>query len=595
MLNQLNAITRVTPCINEYVNTAPYQTQVDVNRPWQSYDSLYQGRKMPLRQSTCLEYFDDAVKQNPSAPALSMCGHTLNYAEMAFSVDALACWFVQDANMKPGDRVALYLPSNLSYMVCIFAAWRAKLVVTNLSFMLEGSEILHQLQDSGSKLLITIPEFLTRVEKILLQTSIRHIVTTQSDDYDSFFGRIKNWLSPQKWLEQWREDTSMIRYVRLRKILKKYNNTDLDWPKNQISDVAMIQYTSGTSDRPKGVVLTHCNLSSNHQQTRHILNDQLDESKCGLCVIPLQHIVGVSFCLMLLSAGAHVVLSTLAELITKPKDLQQYPLNILAGIPSFYNEILQHDATAHLIKNMELFLCGGSFASRTLQEKWLSLTGRNLCEAFGLSETAALVSVNPPQRFRVGSVGVVLPNTEICIVSQKGQPLSFNQPGELWIRGPQVMRGYWQKPLITQQAITHDGWFKTGDIVSIAEDGFITMLERQSDLVWWRDQLMFPNEMERRICQHEDVIDCAMIQDQGHRSVRLLVVAKKGLSLDNLKLHISKVHFGVLPDSIEFVDQLPRGPMGKIYRRLLRKPKSLFDEKSLSVSDLTIDGETPIH
>lgn len=542
---------------------------------WRSYDSLYQGRKMPLRQSTCLDYFDESVTRNPSAPAISMGGQTLNYAEIAFSVDALACWLVNDANIKSGDRVALYLPSNLSYMICILAAWRARLIVTNLSFILEKNHILQQLQDSGAKLLITIPDYLPRVEKILLQTSIRHIVTTQADDFISFFGRLKKWLSPKKWLEQWREDTTMIRYVRLRQILGKYNNTYLDWPELNSNDIAMIQYTSGTTGTPKGVVLTHGNLSANYQQTSQILNERLSADKFGLCAIPLQHIVGVTFCLAVLSSGAHVVLTTIDELLHRPKNLQQYPLTLLAGVPIFYEEMLKHEASLHLIKNMELFLCGGSFVSRSLQKEWLKLTGRALCEAFGQSETASLVSINPPQRARVGTVGVVLPNTEVCIVGHKQQPLSFNQPGELWIKGPQVMRGYWQKPVVTQQIITHDDWFKTGDIVSISEDGFITMLEREVDAVWWDNRQIFPHEVERRICKHEDVIDCAVVQDHHETKVRLLVVAKKGLNIEKLKQHISSLHLGLLPDSIELVDHLPRGPMGRTLRCLLRKSKSL--------------------
>ncbi|XID74212.1 AMP-binding protein [Alkanindiges sp. WGS2144] len=549
----------------------------DQQPEWHNYESLYQGRKMPLQDNSCLEYFDEVVAQAPEAPALSMCDQTLNYAEIAFSINALAYWFLEEANVNPGDRVALYLPSNLSYMIAVFAAWRARLVVTNLSFILENSYILHQLQDSGAKILVTIPAFLPQVEKILLQTSIRHIVTTQADDYNHFLGRIKNWLSPRKWLEQWREDTTMIRYIRLRHILKKHRSVHCEWPSADLDDVAMIQYTSGTTDTPKGVALTHRNLSANYQQTRQILNDHLTADKCGLCTIPLQHIVGVSFCLMMLCTGAHVVLTTRSELLFRSKSLQQYPLDIMAGVPYLYHQVLKQDAAMHLVKKMELFLCGGSLVSRTLQQQWQELTGRHLCEAFGLSETASLISINPPQRIRVGTVGVVLPNTEICIVGNRQQPLGFNQPGELWVRGSQVMRGYWHKPDFTQQVMTYDNWFKTGDIVSISEDGFITMLERQSDTLWWQNQQMFPQEIEHRICQHEDVIDCVMLQDESHcqSPIRLLVVVKKDLSPDRLIGYIrDQLHFGVVPDVIEFVDHLPRGPMGRVFRRLMRKPAS---------------------
>jgi long-chain acyl-CoA synthetase len=322
-----------------------------------------------------------------------------------------------------------------------------------------------------------------------------------------------------------------------------------------------------------GAALSHRNLSYNYQQVHQILSGLVAPEKCGLCPIALQHIVGISFCLMMLSSGAHIVLSRPSELLHKTKYLQKHQFDLMAAIPYLYEQILQQDATRHLVKKMELFMCGGSFASRQLQQQWCDLTGRYLCEAYGLSETAPLISINPPQRIRPGTAGVILPNTEVCVVSNKHKPLGFNQPGELWIRGPQVMRGYWHHPGATQQAMTYDEWFKTGDIVSVSEDGFITMLERQTDTFWWQNQLMFPQEIEQQIRQHEDVMDCVIVQEQDDATapVRLVVVAKKGLTPERLKEYIaSKLHYGFLPCSIEFVDHLPRGPMGKVFRRLLR-------------------------
>lgn len=549
------------------------QLKLQEHESWNSFDSLYQGRKMPMQDCSFLDYFDDMVNQFPTSPAISMDGCTLNYAELSFSVDALATWFLEDSTIKAGDRVALYLPNSLSYMIAVMAAWRAQLVVANLSFLPEVDYTLHQLQDSGAKILVTIPGFLPQVEKMLLETSIRHIITTHSDDYVDILGRIKTWLSPRKWISQWREDTTIIRYVRLRQIFKKTVKKHHEWPRLNLDDLAIIQYTSGTTDIPMGAALSHRNLSCNYQQVKQILNGIVTPEKCGLCPVALQHIVGISFCLMMLADGAHVVLTRPSELLHKAKYLQNHQFDLMAGIPYLYEQILKQDATRHLVKKMELFMCGGSFASRTLQQQWCDLTGRYLCEAYGLSETAPLISINPPQRIRPGTVGVILPNTEVCVVSNNQKPLGFNQPGELWVRGPQVMRGYWHQPAVTQQAMTYDEWFKTGDLVSISEDGFITMLERQTDTFWWQDQLMFPQEIEQQIYQHEDVVECVIVQELNDPAapVRLMVVAKKGLTPERLKDFIaSRLHYGFLPCSIEFVDHLPRGPMGKVFRRLLR-------------------------
>lgn len=575
-----NLFGRFTPFKAAQASTA--QDSGGMISDWNSFDCLYQGRKMPLQESSCLDYFDEAVNQFPAAPAISMANQTLNYAEVAFSVDALARWFLEDANIKPGDRVALYLPNGLSYMIAVLAAWRVRLVVANLSYQAETDYTLHQLQDSGAKILITIPGFLPKVEKMLLETSIRHIVTTQTDDYVDILGRLKSWLSPRKWVDHWKSDSSIIRYVRLRTILKKKTGKPIEWPTAELTDLAIIQYTSGTTATPKGVALSHHNLSANYQQARQILSSVINAEKCGLCPIPLQHIVGISFCLMLLSSGGHVVLSRMPELLYKPKSLQRYHFDVMVGIPYLYDQILKQDATHHLIKKIELFMCGGSFASRLLQQQWYDSTGRHLCEAYGMSETAPLISINPPQRMRLCTVGVVLPNTEVCVVGNQQQPLSFNQPGELWVRGPQVMRGYWHQPTITQQSMTYDDWFKTGDIVSISEDGFITMLERQKDTFWWQNQQIFPHAIEQRINQHEDVIDCALIQEQPRSPIRLLVVAKKGLTPERLKQFMSSQSaVNILPDSIEFVDHLPRGAMGKVLRRLLRKRGVVLDSDTV--------------
>lgn len=545
---------------------------------WTGYEPLYQGRKIHLKQQTHLAYFLEAAQLSPQAAAVSMGEQTLSYAEVLYSVNALAAWMLDDINIKRGDRVALYLPNSLTYIIGVLASWRAGLVVVNLNSLSEHIDLLTQLQDSGAKILITVPRFLPQVERMLLQTSIRHILTTQSDDYIHFFGRLKMLLSPQKWMEQWRQDNTVIRYTRLRQILKKRLNQDQSWPDVAWSDLALIQYTSGTTGEAKGVALTHQNLSSNYQQIKHLFNNCLVPDACGLCPIALQHIVGITFTLNLLSSGGHVVISSVSEVLHKPRVLQRFNFNMFGGFPYLYDQLLKKEQLLGYLKNVSLFMCGGSFASRALQQAWFEQTGRYLCEAYGMSEAAPLVSVNPPERIRLGSVGVVLPNTEVCVVGRHQEALGFDQPGELWVRGKQIMKGYWHQPKATHEVITFDHWFKTGDIVSVSRDGFISMLERKKDTFWVQSQQVFPNEIEQAIIQHEDVIDCVLVQDEKSPEpvIRLFVIARQGLTPDKLRRFIrEQCTSKVMPDSIEFVDHLPFGAMGKVLRRLLRERQSV--------------------
>lgn len=540
---------------------------------WTGYDPLYQGRKIPLKPQTHLDCFFEAAHLSPQAPAISMGEQTLSYAEVLYSVNALAAWMLEDVNIKRGDRVALYLPNSLTYIIGVLASWRAGLVMVNLNSLSEHTDLLIQLQDSGAKILITVPRFLPQVERMLLQTSIRHILTTQSDDYINFVGRLKTWVSPQKWIEKWRQDNTVIRYTRLRQILKRRPKQDQDWPVVTVSDLALIQYTSGTTGEAKGVSLSHQNLNYNYQQVKNILSTYMVPDACGLCPIALQHIVGLTFTLNMLSSGGHVVISSITEVLHKPKVLQRFNFSIFAGFPYLYDQLLKREQPLACLQQVSLFLCGGSFASRSLQQAWFEHTGRYLCEAYGMSEASPIVCMNPPERIRLGTVGVVLPNTDVCVVGRNQEALGFDQPGELWIRGKQIMKGYWHQPNASHEVITFDHWFKTGDIVSVSTDGFVSMLERKKDAFWVQSQQVFPHEIEQVIIQHEDVIDCALVQDakSAQPAIRLFVIARHGLTPDALKRFIGEqCSSKVMPDTIEFVDHLPFGSMGKVLRRLLR-------------------------
>ena len=541
----------------------------------QSHQTLYRSRGVSINyQSHLLDLLLHAVQTAPEQPAVSVSKHTLSYRVLWENVQLLAAWMRHDAELKAGDRVAIYLPNSLSYVVVVYAAWLADLIVVNMGLVNDDEQFIYQLQDSGSKLLVTLPNIVERTQPMLLQTSIRHAVTTTQDDYSGLGRRLSRLLSPRRLSAIFRASPRIVAQTRLSKILSR-SIPPLEWPQLKMSDPALIQYTSGTSARPKGATLSHGNLLANTQQAQHVLGSVLSPAAAGFCPVLMQHILGLGSVLMLLASQGHAVLSSTQDLIEQPKILQRHRVDLLFGAPFIYEHLLRSDLDFNAL-NIGVYLCGGSPVSRHLQAAWHARTGLYICEGYGMSETSPLIALSPPDRIRMGSAGVILPETEVRIASLQsaGQAASFNQAGELWVRGPQVMRGYWQHPGATLQMITPDGWLKTGDIVSLSEDGYLTVLERQKDVFWVQNQIVFPQEIEQAATSHEDVIDCVAIQDQQDlaKPVQLFVVAKAGLTCEKLQQHLNEHLKNIqLPDKIVFVDHLPRGMMGKLMRRLLRE------------------------
>lgn len=541
----------------------------------QNHQTLYRSRGVAINyQSHLLELLLHAVQTCPEQPAVSILKHTLSYRVLWDNIQLLAAWMRQEAELKAGDRVAIYLPNSLSYVVAVYAAWLADLVVVNMGLINDDEQLIYQLQDSGSKLLLTLPNIVERTQPMLLQTSLRHVVTTTQDDYSGLVRRLSRLMSPRRLRAAFRASPRIVAQTRLSKILSRATPV-LEWPQLKMSDPALIQYTSGASARPKGATLTHGNLLANIQQAQHVMGPSLLEGQTGLCPVLMQHILGLGSVLMLLATQGHAVLSSTQDLLDQPKILQRHRLNLLFALPFIYEHLLRSDVDFNAL-GISAYLCGGSPVSRHLQQAWHTRTGLYICEGYGMSETSPLIALSPPDRIRIGSAGVILPETEVRIASlqQGGKAAGFNQAGELWVRGPQVMRGYWQHPGATLQMITPDGWLKTGDIVSLSEDGYLTVLERQKDVFWVQNQIVFPQEVEQAATSHEDVIDCVAIQDQQDlaKPIQLFVVAKAGLTCEKLQHHLdAQLKKIQLPDKIVFVDHLPRGMMGKLMRRLLRE------------------------
>ncbi|MDE2419623.1 MAG: AMP-binding protein [Gammaproteobacteria bacterium] len=541
--------------------------------------ALYVGRgRIAPTQQTLLELFSETIETAPYEPSLEFEGITLNYQDLEASAKTLSAWMIKSANIKAGDRVAIYLPNSISYGVAIYAAWLARAVVVNLGMSAQLDDVLFQLQDSGAKLLITAPSLLTNIQPMLLQTGVRHIVTTRRNDYASLQAVLQGWVSAKRLLQLIQKKETLLTHTRLRDILSKRSH-QIDWPVAVSTDIALLQYTSGTTGRPKGVLLTHASLIASLSQGQQVLGNTVKMGCKILCPIPLQHIIGLTNFLMCVRKQGCLALTSINNLLEHPNMMEQ-EFDVMLGIPLLYDQLLKTSKEFKISSSLRLFLCGGSHVSLNLHREWHKRTGYAIIEGYGLSEASPLIAETPPNRVKLGTAGVITPETEIRIVSNQGVDLGFNQAGELWVRGPQLMRGYWQLPQATSEVLTHDGWLRTGDIASLDEDGYLRVLERKKDVFWVQNELVFPREIENAAAEHEDVLDCLAVQEEfqsdvAKRAIKLFVVAKEGLTPERLSTYLQNhLKSNEIPDQIEFVKEVPRGPMGKVLRRLFHEPKT---------------------
>ncbi len=544
--------------------------------------ALYVGRgRIPFNgQKTLLDLFSKTIEDGFDSPAIIFENDTLTYRELSLSAKTLAAWMIYEAHIKPGDRIAIYLPNSLSYGVALYAAWLARAVVVNLGVAVVHHDVLFQLQDSSAKLLVTTPNLLADIQTTLLQTGVRHIITTRRNDYSSVQSILRELVSPKRWLQFIQSKETLLTHTRLREILSKRSHR-VEWPVVEADDLAVLQYTSGTTGRAKGALLTHGSLLASLRQGQHVLGKSLEPGSAIFCPLTLQHILGLSTFLLAVSTRSTLVLSTISALMENPKILLEKPYDVMLGMPLLYDQLLKISTNFKVNPQLKLFICGGGSASLSLQKQWHEHTGSFIIEGYGLSEASPLISATPPHRVRIGTSGVITPETEVRIVSNQGEPLGFNQAGELWVRGPQLMRGYWQLPQATSEVLTHDGWLRTGDIASLDEDGYLRVLERKKDVFWVHNELVFPQEIESAVAEHEDVVDCVAVQeilkneqedDATQRIIKLFVVARNGLTPERLSAYLqSHLKSNEIPDKIVFVDKVPRSPMGKVLRRLFQE------------------------
>ena len=531
------------------------------------------------RYSNLLEVFESACKRYAQRPAFSNMGQVLTYQQLAEKSAAFASFLQHHTDLQPGDRLAIQLPNVLQYPIVLFGALQAGLVVVNTNPLYTEREMTHQFHDSGAKALVVLENFADKVEKVLPNTSLEHIIVCRLGDE---LPRVKRYLvnAVVKYVKKMVPSHNLKQYVGFRDALKRGKSK----PAKPLAvaprwdDLAILQYTGGTTGVAKGAMLSHGNLISNMVQTNALLSEFKAGHEAIIAPLPMYHIFCFTVsCMAILELGCHSIL------ITNPRDipgfikiLRKSEFTAFAGLNTLFVALMKDpDFNKVDWSKLKLTISGGMALQKAIAVQWQDMTGCTICEGYGMTETSPVISVNPPGAVQIGTIGLPVLKTEIQIVNDNGEVQQTYSPGEIWVRGPQVMSGYWQRAEATEETITSDGWLKTGDIGFVANDGFVKIVDRKKDMILVSGFNVYPNEIEDVIASHPQVLECAVVGvvcEHSGEKIKLFVV-KKDPALTEAQVRDyakSQLTGYKVPKLIEFRDDLPKTNVGKILRRQLR-------------------------
>ncbi|MCY1524181.1 Long-chain-fatty-acid--CoA ligase [compost metagenome] len=533
-----------------------------------------------------IEVFERSCKKFADRPAFSNLGVTLTYAELDRLSAAFAAYLQKNTDLAPGDRIAVQMPNVLQYPIAVFGALRAGLIVVNTNPLYTAREMRHQFKDAGVRALVYINLFGKLVEEVLPDTGIEYLIEARMGD---MLPSLKGWLvnTLVKKVKKMVPDFHLPQAVSFKEALKRGQGHALKPVRVGLEDIAVLQYTGGTTGVAKGAMLTHGNLVANMQQVDACLSqlgpDGAPLMKQGqeimIAPLPLYHIYAFTAnCMCMMVNGNHNIL------ITNPRDiggfikeLKKWRFSALLGLNTLFVALMDHPEFKHLdFSNLKVTNSGGTALVKATAERWQSITGCAVVEGYGLTETSPVASTNPyGNQARLGTVGIPVPGTAFKTIDDAGNELPLGERGELCIKGPQVMKGYWQRPEATAEVLDAEGWLKTGDIAVIDPDGYVRIVDRKKDLIIVSGFNVYPNEIEDVVMAHPKVASCAAIgvpDDKSGEAVKLFVVAREGgVSVEELKAYCKENFTGYkVPKHIVLKDALPMTPVGKILRRELR-------------------------
>jgi long-chain acyl-CoA synthetase len=526
------------------------------------------------------DVFEESCRRYPTRPAFTCMGRTLTFADLEVLSARFGAW-LQSAGATRGTRVALMMPNILQYPICLFGALRAGCIVVNVNPLYTARELEDQLVDSGAEIIVVVENFARTLQHVVARTRVRRIVVTSIGELLAVKGRIVDLMlrRVKRVVPKW----SLPAAVRFNDALAEGRKRSLLHVPLGHDDLAFLQYTGGTTGAAKGAMLLHRNVVATMLQARAWLEPVLDEQRREIILtpLPLYHIFSLTAnCLVFMSIGGENVL------IPNPRDLPRFiremrhhRFTAITGVNTLFNALLNHPQFRAVdFSALRLTLGGGMAVQEAVAKRWKEVTGVALVEAYGLTETAPAATINPFDQGEFnGSIGLPIPSTDIVLRDDDGRDVPFGEPGEICIRGPQVMAGYWQRPAETAEAMTPDGYFKTGDIGTMDERGYVRIVDRKKDMILVSGFNVYPNEIEGIVAMHDGVLECAAVGVPDRKSgeaVKLFVVRRdesvtSGRILAHCRRHLAGYK---CPREVEFRDELPKSNVGKILRRSLRAP-----------------------
>ena len=531
--------------------------------------------------SSIVNMFDQSVARFANEPAYIHMGVTLTYAEVDRLSRNFAAYLHEKLRLPKGARVALMMPNILQYPIALFGALRAGCTVVNCNPLYTPRELEQQLADSGAEAIVVLENFAFVLQKALAQTKVRHVIVTQFGDMLGWGkGRLISFAI--KFVKRLVPKWSIPSAVQFSTALRE--GAGLTWRPEPIGpeDIAFLQYTGGTTGVPKGAVLTHRNIVANLQQHHAQINSVLQEGgDIVITALPLFHIYALTIsCLLAFKIGAaNVLITNPRDIRGLVKELGKHRFTCFAGVNTLFKGLVDDPDFARLdFSSLRIAATGGSALQESVAKKWKAVTGKTLIEAYGLTETSPVVTCNPVDLpdFN-GSCGVPIPSTEVAIRDDEGADLAVGIAGELCVRGPQVMKGYWNKPEETAKVMTPDGFLRTGDIATIDENGFVHIVDRKKDMINVSGFKVYPNEVEEIVSLHPGVLEVGAVgvpDPASGEAVKIVVVKRDPLlTVEDLKAHCRKYLTAYkIPRVVEFRTELPKTNLGKILRRALRDP-----------------------
>jgi long-chain acyl-CoA synthetase len=550
-------------------------------RPWlANYPAGVPAQINTGRYASVVAVVEEAFSQFRQRPAFSSFGKQLSYGQVDELSRQFAGYLTGVLKLGKGDRIAIMMPNVLQYPIVLFGALRAGLVVVNTNPMYTARELKHQLEDSGAKAIVVLDNFAATLQQSMVGTSVEHIVTTGVGDMLGFpKGALINFVL--KHVKKMVPPFQLPQAVRFRDALARGAAHAVPAVELGPDDLAFLQYTGGTTGVAKGAMLTHGNMVANMLQASAWIGTELVKpgEEVIITALPLYHIFS-------LTANGLVFMSLggLNWLITNPRDMPGFVKELkksrptaITGVNTLFNGLLNTPGFAELdFSRLHLTLGGGMAVQRSVAERWKKTTGCTLAEAYGLTETSPAVCINPLDLAAYnGSIGLPIPSTDVAIWSEDGQPLPVGEIGELMVHGPQVMKGYWNRPNETANVLDADGWLHTGDIARMDENGYVYIVDRKKDMILVSGFNVYPNEVEDTVMQHPGVAEVAAVglpDEHSGEVVKLFVVRKDpNLTVEALKAFCRENLTGYKrPKLIEFRDALPKSNVGKILRRELR-------------------------